>query len=74
VEELLVRIAEYETEWANTDFEVQDAALDAVGADTIDDVVAMWPNMDEDQLDDAAWLWKDFMGVVRHKEHEMGLR
>lgn len=72
-EELRNQIAEYETEWANTDPDIQDAALDALGAETIDDVVLMWPDMDEMDLEAAVWLWKDLMSVVAHKENELGI-
>lgn len=61
-------VHDYETEWANTDPDIQDAALDALGAETVDDVICTW--LDEE---DVIWLWKDLMGVVRHKEHELGL-
>ena len=73
MDELRARIDEYYEDWINVDPHVQDAALDAVGADTIDDVVVTWPNMSENDLENAAWLWKDFLGVVKHKEHELGI-
>ena len=73
MKELLDDLDTYERDWANTDPDIQDAALDAVGAQTIDDVVVTWSGMDEEDLANAVWLWKDFLDVVAHKEHELGL-
>jgi len=70
------RIAEYETDWANTDPEVQEAALDALGADDIDDAVGSLylSTKNSFDLECLAYNWKDLMGIVSHKEHELGLR
>lgn len=75
-EELIVRIYEYDSEWANTDLDIQLAALDAVGADTIDDAVPYsvdYTVLGDFELEMMCGLWKDLMSVVAHKEHELGL-
>ncbi len=70
---LHAQIAEYETEWANTDNGLQELALDAVGADSIDDAVIIpYDDTSIFDLEMYAYAWKDLMGVVAHKAHELG--
>lgn len=71
---LEIQVGEYETEWANTDPDLQDAALDAVGADTIDDAIGFYDALLDFDLEMIVYAWKDLLGVVAHKEHELGLR
>ena len=70
---LINDIIEFETEWANTDLDLQLISLDAVGADTIDDAIGPWyPNYNILRDFDLEMLhssWKDFMSVVAHKAH-----
>ena len=72
---LEIQVSDYEVEWANTDPDIQDMALDALGAYDIDDAIGSYLDADNDfDLECIAYNWKDLMDVVAHKEHEMGLR
>lgn len=74
--DLVTRINEYDTEWANTDIVVRIAALDAVGADTVDEAVPYSSNyaeLGDFDLEMIVGAYKDLMSVVAHKEHELGL-
>jgi len=73
-QELEARIADYEVEWANTDPDIQDAALDALGADTIDEAIGPLDATNLFELEMIEYAWKDLMSVVAHKENELGLR
>lgn len=77
VKKLTQRIKEYEDRWYNdTDPEVQNEALDRVGAVTIDDAVlgiGFSQDQDEAWLELVAYSWKDLISVVAHYEHEIGL-
>lgn len=75
--DLIHKIVEFEVEWANEDLDLKLATLDAVGADTIDEAIGPWcdnyDNLGDFDLEMIAASWKDFMGVLRHKAHELGL-